>query len=158
MAKERYGNDGTRNDGRTSWIKLVAEVEKAMNETVQMSTKKRPIDLFHEGEANQTVVDRTKALAAKRYYSRVYQEGKLKSGDKVYLSMKISVRAPFFIRDAIAKGEYKSYKQQWDTSHGPYTVEKPWGDHAYRLLELQGNFDRTDLLRVGREGGEAGAH
>lgn len=62
--------------------------------------------------------------------------------------MKISANAPFRVKDAIAKGDYKVYKQQHDTSQGPFTVERKWGDHEYRLVELQGNYDRTDLLKV----------
>lgn len=76
----RYGIEHTRNDGRTSWFKLVNQVERAMNETVLMSTKKRPIDLIHEREASPTVIEKMRALAAKKYYSRVYQEDRLENG------------------------------------------------------------------------------
>ena len=125
-----------------------------MNKTIQMTTKKTPLELFHEGQTNESIVDRLWASAAKRYYSRVYKERKLKAGDKIILSMKVSANAPFWVKDAIAEGKtlaegkHKSYKQQWDTSHGPYTIERSWGDHEYRLAELQGNYDRTDLLKV----------
>lgn len=147
-AKEKYGNPLTRNDGRTSWIRLVVDmVQNVMNDTVQQTTKKTPNELFREEQRDNTVVGRLKVSAARRYYSRVYKERTLKAGDKVILSMRISANGPFHVRDAIAKGEHKIYKSQWDTSH-TYTIERPYGDHSYRLVELQGNYDRTDLLRV----------
>lgn len=80
MAKERYGNEATRNDGRTSWIKLVPQVEAAMNHTIQLTTKKRPIDLFNEGETNETVVDRVRALAAKGTTAVFTRKGNLRQG------------------------------------------------------------------------------
>lgn len=147
MSKEKYGNEATKNDGRTSWVKVVPLVEKAMNQTIQMTTKKTPLQLWEEGDTNETVVNRLKQAAAKRYYSRVYKEAPLKPGDKVILSMGISANAPFHVKDAIANKSYKIYKQQWDTTK-QYTIERAWGDTGYRLVEAAGNYDRTQLLKV----------
>lgn len=93
----------TRVTGRTLWIKLVPDVEKKIGETeVQMSTKKRPTDLFHE-RGSERVVDRMKPSAAKRYYSRVFKEAKLKPGARSISPCRLARDGPFFIRDAIAK-------------------------------------------------------
>ena len=57
----------------TSWIRLVPDVERLMNNTISTRTKRTPLDLFNEEGTNQTVVDKMTASAAKRYYSKSIQ-------------------------------------------------------------------------------------
>ena len=89
-----------------------------MRQTVQMSIKKRPIDLCHE-RGSESVVDRMKPSAAKRYYSRVFKEAKLKPGDKVYVSLTICARWPLLHQGCDRQG-YQAYKQQYHMVRVPF--------------------------------------
>ena len=97
------------------------------------------------------VIDKLKAIASNRYYSRTYLEGALKPGDHVLMSL--ACTAPDFQTGQRMKdGTHKSYLPQWDISQ-VYGVEKPWGTNAYRIKTIEGehvngDWDRTSLLNI----------
>lgn len=132
MNKEKYGK-------YTYWIRLVDDVERAINNTIAQSTKMSPMDLWDEAtkggnesdQVKEKIIDKLEDIASKRYYSRTYLEGSLNPGDHVLMSL--AYTAPDFqTRQKTKEGSYKSYLPQWYTTQ-VYVVERPWGTNEYRI-------------------------
>lgn len=127
------------------WPRCLDEVVDFYNNNRQRIINKSPNDVWDEGHPDENLTERMVSAAEKTRNSRIYDR-LLRPGDKVLLSLRISAHTDSRTKAAIDNGIRKKYLSQYDINH-VYTIESRHG-HFYRLEEIRGNYDRTDLLKI----------